>query len=108
MIDKTLTGRPTLAETACQRVAPVLRVLGHADRLRMADLLLRGEMSVADLARTLKLAPNAVSQHLNIMLAHGILQRSRRGRCVIYSVVHPAAKTLVRCMWRNAGRGGRP
>ena len=83
-------------------VAPVLRVLGHPDRLRIVDLLLREELTVADVADRLALAPNVVSQHLSGMAAHGILARRRDGRCVYYEVVHPAAKSLLQCMYRNA------
>ena len=81
----------------------MLRVLGHPVRLRIVNLLMRSQVPVADLAGTLKLAPNAVSQHLNIMRAHGIVTPTRRGRQVFYQVVHPAAKSLLQCMWTNVG-----
>ncbi len=90
-----------LRDTDYKQAGAVLRVLGHADRLRLIDLLMREEMPVAELARRTQLAPNAVSQHLNHMLAHGILSRQRRGRCVYYQVTHVMAKNLLRCMWRN-------
>ena len=101
----SIEARSSLTEFApgvYDRVAPVLRVLGHADRLRMVNLLMRQELPVAELARTLRLAPNAVSQHLNIMRAHGIVHPRRRGRQVFYRVVHPAALSLLRCMRQNA------
>jgi ArsR family transcriptional regulator len=84
-----------------QAVAGVLRVLGHADRLAIINHLSRQRMSVSELAETLDLAPNAVSQHLNLMLARGILSRRRVGRRVYYDVEHPAAKSLLQCMRRN-------
>lgn len=93
-----------LGARAYDQLAPVLRVLGHADRLRLVDLLLRGDLPVAELAGQLALAANAVSQHLSIMRAHGIVEKQRRGRRVFYKVIHPAAKSLLRCMWRNAAR----
>ena len=85
-------------------VAPVLRVLGHPDRLRLVDLLLRREVPVSALAAALGLAPNAVSQHLGKMLARGIVARRRRGKQVYYRVVHPAARSLLVCMRRNVGK----
>ena len=90
-----------LPETSFERIAPVLRILGHPDRLRIVDLLMREEVTVADLADRLDLAPNAVSQHLTGMMAHEIVARRRDGRCVYYSVVHPAARSLMQCMYRN-------
>ena len=92
----------SVPEAVFTEVAPVLRVLGHPDRLRIIDVLTRREMPVVELADLLKLAPNAVSQHLNMMLARGIVRRSRRGRRVFYEVIHPAAKSLLQCLRRNA------
>lgn len=98
---KTRKKPSQLGSREYEKVAPVLRVLGHPDRLRMVDVLMREQLSVAQLAETLELAPNAVSQHLGIMRAHGIVRRQRRGRQVFYGVVHPAAQSLLRCMWRH-------
>ena len=98
----TKTARPQLHESVFDSIAPVLRVLGHPDRLRIVDLLMRREVTVADVAEELALAPNAASQHLSGMAAHGIVARRRDGRCVYYRVVHPAAKSLLQCMYRNA------
>jgi len=102
MTAKPSASQPPLERRTYDGVAPVLRVLGHADRLRLVDMLMRDELPVSELARTLRLAPNAVSQHLGIMRAHGIVSRQRRGRQVFYRVVHPAARSLLQCMWRNA------
>ena len=59
-------------------------------------------MPGVELADSLQLAPNAVRQHLNMMLARGIVPRSRCGRRVFYEVIHPAAKGLLQCLRRNA------
>jgi len=97
----TVKNRPELGCDVFQTTAPVLRVLGHPERLRIVDALMRDEITVAQLAERLELAPNAVSQHLSMMLAHGVLARRREGRCVYYRVEHPAARSLLQCMWRN-------
>lgn len=82
-------------------IAGVLRVLGHPDRLRLVDILMRRDAAVGELADLLDLPPNVVSQHLSNMLAHRIVRRQRRGRQVFYDVVHPAAQNLLQCIWRN-------
>ncbi|MHC4562147.1 MAG: ArsR/SmtB family transcription factor, partial [Planctomycetota bacterium] len=69
--------RPRLSDDVFASAAPVLRVLGHADRLRIVDLLMREDVTVAEIAERLELAPNAASQHLNMMTAHGVLRRRR-------------------------------
>ncbi len=88
-----------------ERVAASLRVLGHPDRLRLIDAMLQDRMSVAELAEQVDLAPNAVSQHLQMMLAQGLLRRRREGRCVYYEVVDSLAKTLLACLWKAAETG---
>ncbi len=93
-----------MPEMSFERIAPVLKVLGHPDRLRIVELLMREEVTVTDLAERLGLAGNAVSQHLSGMAAHEIVARRREGRCVYYSVIHPAARNLMQCMYRNAER----
>lgn len=92
-----------LSEGDFQAVAPILRVLGHPDRLRMVESLMRDRRAVGELAETLELAPNAVSQHLSLLAAHGVVDRQREGRLVYYRVVHPAARSLLQCMWKHRG-----
>lgn len=94
---------PSLNVDDFDAVAPILRVLGHADRLRIVDELMRNSPAVGELAGRLGLAANAVSQHLNLLAAHGVVARQRRGRQVHYQVVHPAARSLLQCMWKNVG-----
>ena len=103
-MSKRNEAKAALDDEVFEVIAPVLRVLGHPDRLRIVHLLTRRNVTVAELAETLRLAPNTASQHLNNMLAHGIVRKSRRGRAVYYEVVHPAAKSLLLCMRRNVGQ----
>lgn len=81
-----------------ERAVEVLRVLAHPHRLRICDLLLCDRMSVGDLAEELRIPPNAVSQHLNLMKAHGILDRERDGKTVYYRVVDQRPCWLLDCI----------
>jgi DNA-binding transcriptional ArsR family regulator len=87
-----------------ERSAAVLRVLAHPQRLRIVELLSGGPMTVSDLVRRLKLPQNAVSQHLNVMKAHGLLASQREGRNVWYEIAHPQAMTVLGCIRRHAAR----
>ncbi len=88
-----------------ERAASMMRVLAHPHRLRICDLLRAGDMSVGELAAELELPPAAVSQHLAILRAHGILAPERDGKTVHYRVVHPAPRWLLSCIRRYASRG---
>jgi DNA-binding transcriptional ArsR family regulator len=81
-----------------EKAVEVLRVLAHPHRLRICELLLSKRMSVGELAEHLDLPANAVSQHLNLMKAHGVLEREREGKIVHYKVVDDRPCWLLDCI----------
>ncbi len=85
-----------------EQSAAVMRVLAHPHRLRICELLMAERVSVNDLARHLSLASNAVSQHLNIMKAHGLVTCEREGKVVYYRVCDPRASWLLQCIRNHA------
>jgi DNA-binding transcriptional ArsR family regulator len=85
-----------------EKAVEVLRVLAHPHRLRICDLLLARRMSVGELAEDLQIPSNAVSQHLNLMKAHGILDRERDGKTVYYRVVDQRPCWLLDCIRGHA------
>ncbi len=86
-----------------ERVSGTLRVLAHPVRLKLVELLMAGEVPVHELAEAIDLAPAAVSQHLNLMKAHGVLTSRREGRLVLYRVVAPEAVTVLGCIRKHHG-----
>ncbi len=97
MIDQEVPFSPSCRDTFDQ-VAGILRVLGHPQRLMLVCLLSEKSLAVGELAESLEMAPNAVSQHLSQMQARGIVSRTRRGRKVYYEVANDIARNLVRCL----------
>jgi DNA-binding transcriptional ArsR family regulator len=94
--------QPELIEMqVLEQAAAVLRVMAHPHRLKIVELLMARKHSVGELAEEMSLAPNAVSQHLNQMKAHRILEVDREGRTAYYRVVNPNAKNLIRCIARH-------
>ena len=63
--------------------AETARVISNASRLMILHVLQNGEMTVSELADTLKASQSSISQHLAIMRSKGIL-KSRRDGVVIY------------------------
>jgi DNA-binding transcriptional ArsR family regulator len=94
----------TLIPAARIRMAArCLRVLAHPDRLRIVEQLdLQRRVRVGDLAVALDMAPNAVSQHLNQMRAHGLLDADRDGREVYYRIANPQCVNVLRCIRKHA------
>jgi ArsR family transcriptional regulator, zinc-responsive transcriptional repressor len=95
---------PRIPPELLNRAAEALRVLAHPHRLRICELLLHGQVSVNDLAADLRIPANAVSQHLGIMKAHGLLGSTRDGKTVYYAVVDPRPAWILGCIRRHATR----
>lgn len=82
--------------------AELLRVLAHPDRLRFVERLLDARLTVGELAAEVALPPAAVSQHLTLMRARGLLSVERVGRAAYYRVSNPHARELIACIRRHA------
>lgn len=102
MAARTKKTRP-IPDDALEAAARVLRVLSHKDRMRMVDLLIAHAYSVNELADAVGLPSAAVSQHLNHMAAHGIVEGERVERQVFYRVTDPNARYLIGCIRKHCG-----
>jgi DNA-binding transcriptional ArsR family regulator len=86
------------------RMADVLRVLAHAQRLRIVELLqVEEEAPVHNIVIHLGLPQAAVSQHLNHMKRAGLLKAERRSREVWYSLADPSLLTILDCIRKKRG-----
>ncbi len=81
------------------RMADVLRVLAHRDRLRIIEQLDRlGEQPVNELVNALGLPQATVSHHLSRMKAAGLVSAERREREVWYRIENPDSLTILECI----------
>ena len=86
-----------ITESVVEEAASMLHVLGHSQRLRICGMLLRERLCVNALANRLGDHPNAVSQHLNMMKAMGLLTSTRNGKQVFYEVADNRIRCLLKC-----------
>lgn len=86
-----------------ERMAQVLRLLAHAQRLRLVERLERGAAPVHDLVEALDLPQATVSQHLNLMRRVGLVGAERRGKEVWYRIADPRSLTILDCMRKKKG-----
>ncbi|MFT7521169.1 MAG: DNA-binding transcriptional ArsR family regulator [Kiritimatiellia bacterium] len=63
-----------------------LQALADPTRRRVFELLRHGPLPVSELANVLPVSRPAVSQHLKVLLAAGLVVAERRGRQRLYSV----------------------
>ncbi|MFD3873817.1 ArsR family transcriptional regulator [Streptomyces sp. NPDC058623] len=76
-------GVATLWESAPVVTAPALASLLGAPRARLL-VLLEEPLPTVEIARRLRVTPSAVSQHLRVLHAAGLVTRARDGRHVLY------------------------
>ena len=105
-----LKDRPPLSFVDAVKAAALFKVLANDTRLRLLHHLVRaGEATVTDLARTLGMTPQAVSNQLVRLSDTGMLSSRRDGNHMYYRVVNgcvPPLLDLALCLMEVEGRTG--
>ena len=66
--------------------AEMCRIFTHAARLKIIDLLGRGEMSVSALTKSVGINRPTVSQHLAVLRDRGVVRTRRKGTTIYYRI----------------------
>lgn len=91
-----LKERPLLSPIQAGGLAAVFKVLANDTRLRLLHALIRAEeLCVGDLARSLAMKPQAVSNQLQRLSDLGILASRREGNSIFYRVVDLCVRSLI-------------
>ncbi len=72
--------------THAGEAAAFLKALANEQRLRVLCVLLGGPRSVGEINASLSLSQSALSQHLGVLRAAGVLTSSRRSQTVHYAL----------------------
>jgi len=67
-----------------------LKCIAHPQRLRIIEILLKGEFTVGEIAKLCDLTQPATSDHLRLMHGKRLLTSERRNRSVYYSIAEDA------------------
>ncbi len=95
-----LGSRPLLGGLQANALESTFKMLANATRLRMLHALVRaGELCVGDLAETLKMSPQAVSNQLQRLSDRGIVGSRRNGLQIHYRIVDPCVVSLLDRGW---------
>ncbi len=73
-----------------RELSALLKVIAHADRVRIIEELRSGALEVSTLSERLALPATRVSQHLALLKAHRLVEERREGRYHHYSLAEPA------------------
>lgn len=80
------------------RRAKVFKALGHPSRLLMVEALGNGEKCVCELRELVGSDMSTVSKHLSILKEAGIVQDTRRGTNIYYSLRLQCVTGFLRCV----------
>jgi len=74
------------SERAVSRAAGMLRAAGDPQRLRLLELLTRGELCVSEIAQVTDDLLPTVSQRLKVLRQEGLVTSRRDGKHIIYGL----------------------
>lgn len=74
--------------------AEIYKAMANPKRVAIIEMLGKGEMSVDEISKKLKIPKSNVSQHLSHLRHVGIVKPRRAGLSVFYEVVHAGVKRL--------------
>jgi DNA-binding transcriptional ArsR family regulator len=79
-------------EQVFERQANICKAFANATRLRLLEMLGRGEQAVSDLQAELGISKANLSQHLTILRSAGVIVTRRVGKQVICNLAMPEVK----------------
>lgn len=91
-----LKERPLITPKQAAELMGLFKILANDTRLRLLHALARAdELRVTDLAEAVAMTPQAISNHLQRLVARGILSSRRDGNNVYYRIVDPCVTALL-------------
>lgn len=84
--------------------AKVFKALGHPSRLAIVEALCEGELCVCDIVPVVGRDISTVSKHLSLLKEAGVLQHSKRGTNVYYSLAMDCVPGFLRCLETYLGK----
>jgi ArsR family transcriptional regulator len=80
-----------------ERRALVIKALAHPSRLCIVDMLAQHEHSVGELTTLVGSDMSTVSKHLSVLKNAGVVQDTKRGASIYYSLPIPCILNFFKC-----------
>ncbi|MCA9738130.1 MAG: metalloregulator ArsR/SmtB family transcription factor [Gemmatimonadota bacterium] len=81
-----------------RRAAEIIRMLGHPERLKIVEVLERGETTVTEIQEAVGLPQASVSQHLARLRGCDVVASRRDGVHVHYRIIEPKVSHILNCI----------
>jgi len=82
----------------CEKVAEVLKALGHPTRVKIIKYLSNGEKCVKEIWQELEIPQPTVSQHINILKSAGIISYKKDGVKTCYKIEDPRVIDIIKLL----------
>ena len=92
----------------CNKINEFGRAISNAPRYRIIEALLKGEKTVGDLVKIVRLSQPAVSQHLKTLKSSNLVTDERRGQEVYYSVDSAYILGLLKSLSKDVKKRKKP
>ena len=79
----------------------LLKVLANPSRLQILCFLIDGEKPVQEIERQIGMRQSALSQHLAVLRADGLVRTRRQAQTIFYSVVEGPALSVIQTLHRE-------
>ena len=86
------------SEEEIQLMAGQFKAMAHPVRLKIVLRLAEGECCVCELVEQSGIGFSAVSRHLSVMKAAGLLSDEKRGQKVFYRLLIPCVTSFTKCL----------
>ena len=86
---------PVFSDQEFERAASMFRAAGDPERLRILELLSRGERCVSEIVEACGANTSTVSQRLLVLRTGGLVVRRRQGRHIWYRLADAHVQQLV-------------
>jgi len=83
------------------KASQCLKTMAHPARLKIADVLSRGERNVKELSELCRTPHNQICEHLKLMRHCGLVKQRKEGHFVYYSLCGDKLKALLSCVKNN-------
>lgn len=106
----TITALPKARAMArhADRAADLLKALANPNRLQILCVLANGELSVSALNGRIPLSQSALSQHLAVLRADGLVRTRRESQTIYYSLSPGPALDIIQVLHGYFCRANRP
>lgn len=89
-------------EEKAKQIAELLKVLANENRLMVFCALMKAPLTVGELGTFVpNITQSALSQHLGLLKAHGILDSSKSGQSITYSIADHRVEEIIHVLKKH-------